>query len=90
MRKKGDRQRGNVQDYGRKAAVAVMVGRWGPLGGEGAVEHSTQFTQTALSARGEALHRQTKGEEGAREGELVREAEREEGMEMYGGAEDEW
>lgn len=56
------------------------------MGGEGAVELSTQFTQTALSARGEALHSQTNGEEG----ELVREAERKEGMEMDGGPEDEW
>lgn len=41
------------------------------MGGEGAVELSTQFTQTALSARGEALLHQTNGEKG----ELVREAE---------------
>lgn len=61
--------------------MAVMVGGCGPMGGEGAVELSTQFTQTALSARGEALHRQMNAE-GGREGELVREAEREEGMEM--------
>lgn len=71
-----------------------MVGAWGPMGGEGAVELSTQFTQTALSARGEALHRQMNGGVGGREGErereLVREAEREEGMEMDGGPEDEW
>lgn len=44
-----------------------MVGGWGPMGGEGAVELSTQSTQTALSARGEALHRQTNGKEGGRE-----------------------
>lgn len=46
------------------------------MGGEGAVELSTQFTQTALSARGEALHRQTKGEEGGRAGERGREGGR--------------
>lgn len=66
--------------------MALIVGGWGPMGGEGAVELSTQFTQTALSAREEALHCQTNGETG----ELVREAGREEGMEMDGGPEDEW
>lgn len=34
------------------------------MGGEGAVKLSTQFTQTALSARVEPLHCQTKEEEG--------------------------
>lgn len=46
------------------------------MGGEGAVKLSTQFTQTALSARVEALHCQTKEEEGRELGpdrEVVRE-----------------
>lgn len=34
------------------------------MGGEGAVKLSTQFTQTALSARLEPLHCQTNEEEG--------------------------
>lgn len=42
--------------------------RWwlvvGGMGGEGAVKLSTQFTQTALSARVEPLHCQTNEEEG--------------------------
>lgn len=40
------------------------VGGGGAMGGEGAVKLSTQFTQTALSARVEPLHCQAKAEEG--------------------------
>lgn len=58
------------------------------MGGEGAVKLSTQFTQTALSARVEALHCQTKGEEGESRG--LTERWRGRGREMDRGPEDEW
>lgn len=54
------------------------------MGGEGDVKLSTQFTQTALSARAELLRCQTNEEE--EESELVRDGERE----MDRGPEDEW
>lgn len=43
-------------------------GGGGAMGGEGAVKLSTQFTQTALSARVEPLHCQTNEEEGESRG----------------------
>lgn len=51
--------------------VEEKEGEEGAMGGEGAVKLSTQFTQTALSARLEPLHCQTnegEEEEGVAEG----------------------
>lgn len=44
-------------------SVVVEEEEVGAMGGEGAVKLSTQFTQTALSARLEPLHCQTNEEE---------------------------
>lgn len=68
----------------RKVAVVEEGVGGAAMGGEGAVKLSTQFTQTALSARAEPLHCQTKEEEGEREPGPDREVEREEGREGDG------
>lgn len=65
-RRKGGRELEDEEErrqWGSGAGVGAM-------GDEGAVKLSTQFTQTALSARVEPLHCQTK-EEGVESGGLT-------------------
>lgn len=73
------RREGGVGNGGR-------VGANGRRGGCGA-QHSVHTNSTVSKRRGFPLPDERRG---GRERELVREAEREEGMEMDGGPGDEW
>lgn len=86
MREAGREGMWRMRRKGGSSGNGARVGANGRRGGCGA-QHSVHTNSTVSKGRGSPPPDKWRGR---REGELVREAEREEGMEMDGGPEDEW
>lgn len=86
MREAGREGMWRMRRKGGSSGNGARVGANGRRGGCGA-QHSVHTNSTVSKGRGSPSPDKWRGR---REGELVREAEREEGMEMDRGPEDEW
>lgn len=86
MREAGREETWRMRREGGSGGNGGSVGANGRRRGCGA-QHSVHTNSTVSKGRGSPPPDEWRG---GREGALVREAEREEGMEMDGGPEDEW